>query len=66
MDIGSSTAFLVFVNYLQHLEKKQDDTKWKSYETKGDAWLKNKGRYGMYPGKVWFVVETKEKQDVLG
>ena len=65
MGTRSPTGCAVFENCFRLLQKNQDQTEWKKYETLHDVRLKNKGKFGMDTRTVWFVTETKEEQDKL-
>lgn len=60
--VRSATAFAVFKNCVEHLEK---STGWAEYERTGDEKLKGKGKFGMDSRYHLYVVETKEEYDRL-
>lgn len=61
--IRSPTAFMVFVNCIQHLEK--FETKWDVMEKARDRRLILKGMFGYNSREMYFVVETKKDFDRL-
>mmetsp|Transcript_4214 Transcript_4214/g.5918 ORF Transcript_4214/g.5918 Transcript_4214/m.5918 type:complete len:611 (-) Transcript_4214:334-2166(-) len=63
MDIRSPTAFMVFVNCIQHLETYE--TKWDELERENDIGIQLKGRFGLNERTMYFVTEKKEDYDRL-
>ena len=60
--IRSPTAFKVFENCFQRLQKTDEDTEWRMLEANKDKRLKAKGVYDMDTRSVFFVVKTAEEQ----
>ena len=59
--VRSETAFKVFKNCFDYLQRTEEDTKWKEYEQTANRLLKNKGAWGMDSRNVYFVTESKEE-----
>ena len=65
MGIRFPHAEVVYKNCYGRLKETDEHTEWKGYEKKKDAKLKSKGNFGVDRRTMWFVVETKEEQEIL-